>query len=1048
MVVHLNVHSAYDLLHSTVEIDALVTRVTELKEHAVALTDFNVLFGVQSFYKACIAADIKPIIGMEICVTDGLKQLRAVCLARNNTGYVNLIKLSSRIQLKGVELTPLKWLSQYQSGIIIIFKSITESESHFTQGIESYYICHNSSLDAKKVYIEDVLYLESSGVQHLEVLNAIEENKKLPLEMVRIKAGTAYMKDDVQLIDLKIPQEYLDRTHEIADQCNVDITKHHATMPKFPVEGYSSDAYLMKLLQEKKREIPHFDERYEQRLRYEYDVITQMGYADYFLIVGDLIQYAKEHDILVGPGRGSSGGSLISYVLGITEVDPVQYNLLFERFLNPERVTMPDIDIDFEDTKRDQVIQYAVDKYGKYNVSGIVTFGHLNARAVMRDTGRILQFSDAELKKISTLIPKRVGITLDDMKMDEDFMRFINEDDRRKQWFDIAYALEGLPRNTSTHAAGVIIHDQLLTDYVPIIEGDSVSLTQWTMTEVESIGLLKIDFLGLRNLSIIRNVMDQVRIQFNQQLDLNTLPLDDPKVYTLLAQGDTTGIFQLESEGIRNVLRNLKSSHFNDIVAVLALYRPGPMEQIPVYIERRHGAQSVDYIHDDLKAILKDTFGVIIYQEQIMQIANQFAGFSYGEADILRRAMSKKDMSVLLTEKEHFILGSVNKGYDKQTAEAIYELILKFANYGFPKAHAVAYAKIAYYMLYLKVHYPNIFYTAILSNQIGSEHKTKEIIDEVKKRGIPIYAADINKAHWYYRTYKDGILNALGGIKGLGYKSVQDIIDARKQGSFKDIYDFCARIPSQIASKPLLEALIHAGCFDSFGHTRATLLASLDMIIDVERTNEGEESFLESLGLNKKKDYIIHKEMSDMKKAEYEKAYLGFYLTNHPVESRFKALQYLPLYKIAQRLNQHYMLIFIDEVRRIRTKNGQPMAFIKGFDGTDNIDIVCFPDTYRKFETVIQSHQMIVINGKFDSNRGKDNYIAETIETVESFMNRIYEEARFIYIREPLPESIILDEGEIQLIYFDRAQHVIGTVSKDKIKELVEYFNPEDIRII
>lgn len=1048
MVVHLNVHTAYDLLHSTVEIDALVQRVKEEQQSAVAITDFNVLFGVQSFYKACIRNDVKPIIGMEISVTDGLHEVRAVCLAKDNTGILNLFKLSSRIQLKGVVHTPLNWLKQYETGMIFIFKAVQEGQQHFVKAVQDVYVCHESINCVKQVYIADVLYLNAEGVQHLEVLNAIEDNRKLPLETLRIQAGTANFKEEGQLLDIGIDPTLIAATHEIASRCNVDLSILRATMPKYPVDNKTSDEYLSELLQQKKTQFPQFDETYEKRLRYEFEVIKNMGYSDYFLIVGDLIQYAKSNGILVGPGRGSSSGSLISYVLGITEVDPIQYNLLFERFLNPDRVTMPDIDIDFEDTKRDIVIKYVVDKYGGYNVSGIVTFGHLNARAVMRDTGRILQFSEDDLKVVSALIPKRVGITLDDMMENEQFMSFIEADERRRKWFEIAYALEGLPRNTSTHAAGVIIHDQLLTDYVPLIQGDGTLLTQWTMNEVEAIGLLKIDFLGLKNLSIIHNVQNQVAAQFNQQVKLNDIPLDDEKVYALLSEGDTTGIFQLESDGIRNVLKRLKPNNFNDIVAVLALYRPGPMEQIPVYIDRRHGHKTVQYIHDDLEFILKDTYGVIIYQEQIMQIANQFAGFSYGEADILRRAMSKKDISVLLTEKSHFIDGSVRNGYDTQTAEAIYDLILKFANYGFPKAHAVAYAKIAYWMMYLKVHYSNIFYAAILSNQIGSEVKTKEIIDEVKKRSIPIYASDINKAHWYYRTYKDGILNSLGMIKGIGYKSVQEIIEVRKQGPFKDIYDFCARIPSRIATKALMESLINAGSFDSFGHTRATLLATLDLVLDVERAGDGEDSFLQSLGLSKKKDYIIHEEMSDMKKAEYEKEVLGFYLTHHPVETKFNSLQYLPLYRVMQQIDHHYMLIFIDGVRRIRTKKGQPMAFISGFDGIDVIDIVCFPEVFKKYESLIQDHAMIVVKGKFDKRNGKENYIADTLLEIETFRALIFENAKRIYIRKPLKDNMELDGGPISVIHFDGKETVLGTVTKEMIYTFVEIYSPEDIRII
>ncbi|WP_414049933.1 DNA polymerase III subunit alpha [Macrococcus animalis] len=1049
MVVHLNIHSSFDLLHSTITIDTLVERVKALGQTAVAITDLNVLFGVQAFYTTCLKAGIKPIIGMEVILTDGIDDCNAVLLAKNNTGFKNLMQLSSRIQLKRLYKISSDILKQYSSDLIIIYKGLGDNQQHFVLRDQDYYVSHDSSYDARQVYIDDVRYLTPDGIVDLSILNAIDENKKMPLETVQLKAGTKYIKSDEVLMDLGVTRELLETSETIADQCTVKLEKS-SHLPKFPVPNdKTSDEYLYELLQKQKLKYPQFDERYEARMQYEYDVICEMGFADYFLIVSDLIHFAKSNHILVGPGRGSSSGSLVSYVLNITTIDPIEYDLLFERFLNPERVTMPDIDIDFEDTKRDLVIDYVTKKYGAFNVSGIVTFGHLSMRAVMRDVGRILQFSEGELKEASSILGRGNYHDLNDAYEDDNFARFVDYNERRKKWFQIAKSLEGLPRHTSTHAAGVIIHDQLLTDYVPLIMGDEIPLTQWNMTEVEAVGLLKIDFLGLRNLTIIQNVLRSIKSQYGKTINIEHVPMDDKKVFQYLSQGDTMGIFQLESDGIRNVLKRLKPEAFDDIVAVLSLYRPGPMEQIPLYIERRHNKQPVQLPHEDLADILLPTYGVIIYQEQIMQIANKFAGFSYGEADILRRAMSKKNRQTLLEEQTHFVNGSMHNGYSKEDATAIYELILKFANYGFNKAHAVAYAKVSYLMMYFKVHYPNIFYAATLSNQIGVENKTREIISEIKARIINIYPADINKAGWYYKPQKDGIMMSLGMIKGVGYKSVIEIVDERKKGPFKDIYDFCARIPKRVKSKALLEALIHVGAFDNFEENRATMLASLDAILDVEKEAFGEMSFLESLGLNKKKTYHYQEEMSDDQKASFELSYLGFYISKHPIESLFNQLQYLPLYRINQKANDQYILVWIEDLRRIRTKKGQPMAFVNAMDGIHHIDLVVFPTTFYQYETLIQTNHPLIIKGKFDQKKEQQLIVSEVV-TVEDFKSRIQKQAKQLYVRVPIQNREMLQEvGDIEVIHFENNQsQVVGYIQKMQLDDFMATYHKADVRLI
>ncbi|GGB03196.1 DNA polymerase III subunit alpha [Macrococcus hajekii] len=1029
MVVQLNIHTAYDLLASTVRIDDLIAGAVADGQTALAITDTHVMFGVQAFYSKCLEAGIKPIIGMTILLTDGIEQTETVLLAENVDGYHNLMRLSSRIQLKELTAVPEYLLTQYSHGLIIIFKQATERHLEL---FDNSFGCHLSDIaEERKVYLSDVKYMKPDGLTDLNILQAIDSNQK---RVLRTETGPDYFRTSAELDH--IDPVYLQASEHIADRCEVEIPrlKH---LPKFTTpNGESSDDYLWQLLEEV---VQDYGMNYRERAEKEYTIIKKMGFSDYFLIVSDLIKFAKSKGILVGPGRGSSGGSLVSYLLDITMIDPLEHHLLFERFLNPERVTMPDIDIDFEDTRRHEVIDYCVQKYGAFNVSGIVTFGHLMARAVMRDVGRILQFSDADLKLISHLIPRKLGITLDDAYQNDEFRNFISKDDRHQQWFNIAKRLEGLPRHTSTHAAGIIIHDQILTDYVPLIKGDTLNLTQWTMTEVEHLGLLKIDFLGLRNLTIIQRVLNQTRQHFTTK----SIDYHDKEVFKALGQADTTGIFQLESAGIRQVLRQLQPQHFEDIVAVLSLYRPGPMEQIPVYIERRHG-QSFDYLHPDLEPILQSTYGVIIYQEQIMQIASRFAGFSLGEADNLRRAMSKKKRDVLEAEREHFITGSQQKGYDAKTAEAIYELIMKFADYGFPRAHAVAYAQIAYVMLFLKVHYPTYFYAATMSNVIGSEDKLAEIIAEVKEKQIPFVAPAINSSHWFFKADAEQLILSLGMIKGVGYRTVMEIVEERKKGHFQDIYDFMQRMPKRSVNRSALEAMIVTGVFDEFGQNRATLLASLDRIMDMEK-DQADDHFLEALGLNLKKSYEERPEMSAEKLTNYEAEYLGFYLSPHPVEQLFTRHLYLPLFKVKDMIPGSWLLVSLKSVKRIRTKKGQAMAFAEATDGLTSLELVIFPDVYSRIESLLKE-DYVVIRGKIDQP-GK--LIVEEMKLFGTFKSDYMAGVKSIYVlKEPEDE---LEEGSIDLYLFNyvtRDSVKRGSVNRETMYRLIEQYPPEMIRLI
>nr|WP_263313018.1 DNA polymerase III subunit alpha [Mammaliicoccus sp. Marseille-Q6498] len=1063
MVSHLNIHSSYDLLNSSIRIADVVKKAKNENYQALAITDLNVMHGALQFYDECLKAEIKPIFGLTIYLDDQLNKLECVVLAKNNIGYHNLVKLTSAISIKERKSTPVEWVNAYSDGLILIAKELNSENEQLFNSIninqEDKYVSHNSYDDSnyKKVYIKSALYLNAVDSDSLIGLSAIKNNEKLTISDFNTQLNH-HFQTIAEINQEDVDEAYINNTDEIAHKCSVEIRYHQDLLPKYDTpENKDSNEYLWEQLMINKEKYPQFNDEYEKRLKYEYDIIVSMGYADYFLIVSDLINYAKSHDVLVGPGRGSSGGSLVSYILNITTIDPIEFDLLFERFLNPERVTMPDIDIDFQDTKRDKVIQYVQEKYGDNRVAGIVTYGHLLARAVARDIGRILQFDDATLNYISKLIPHKLGITLDEAYENEDFKQFVNQNHLHEKWFQLSKQLEGLPRHTSTHAAGIIINDQPLHQFVPTMMGDTGVLTQWTMTETEKLGLLKIDFLGLRNLSIIQQVVNQVKFQEKQQIDIEKIPFDDPKVFELLSKGETTGIFQLESQGVRSVLRRLKPDHFLDIVAVTSLYRPGPMEEIPTYIKRRRQDETIEYLHPDLESILKSTYGVIIYQEQIMQIASKFAGFSYGEADILRRAMSKKNRAVLESERKHFINGSLNRGYEESTAIKIFDLILKFADYGYPKAHAVAYSKIAYIMTYLKVHYPTYFYASILSNVVGNEVKTEQMVTELKRIGVNIYPPSINHSEWFYKATKTGIYTSLGAIKNVGYQSVKSIIEERKsKGPYQDMYDIVHRLPNKVKNKKLIQALIYAGALDDFQQTRATMLQSIDDVYESSESVGDANNLLAELGLNVKKEFKEVEEMPSITKSEYEKEYLGFYATEHPILTIFKKHQYLTIYPITKQKEKVPMLVMISNLRKIRTKKGQNMAFVNLIDGINEIEGVIFPETYKTIEKMNIENKPLIIHGKIENRNDKQQIIINQIESMEDFKNNKIQNTKEIVIRnvEDLGDWVTSsDESKIKLSYFDDKKltsHVIGFLNNKSgnIEGFINEVGYENVRLI
>lgn len=1063
MVSHLNIHSSFDLLNSSLRILDVIKKAKNENYQALAITDLNVMYGALQFYDECLKEGIKPIFGLTIYLDDQLNELECVLLAKNQTGYQNLVKLSSAISLKERHSTPIEWLNTYSEGLIIIGKKLSIDNEHLFHSIKIFdqdkYMSHDSFVEEnyKKVYMQSALYLNDEDSDSLIALNAIKNNEKLTISDFNTHLDQHFLTMD-ELSQIDVSSEHIKITDEIAEKCNVEIQYHQDLLPKYVTpNGKDSDTYLWELLMDNKSKFPQFNDTYAERLKYEYDIIVSMGYSDYFLIVSDLINYAKSNDILVGPGRGSSGGSLVSYILNITTLDPIEYDLLFERFLNPERVTMPDIDIDFQDTKRDKVIQYVQEKYGDNRVAGIVTYGHLLARAVARDVGRILQFDEPTLNYISKLIPHKLGITLDEAYESDEFKQFVSKNHLNEKWFQLCKQLEGLPRHTSTHAAGIIINDQPLHEFVPTMMGDTGVLTQWTMTETEKLGLLKIDFLGLRNLSIIQQVVNQVKYQEKTEIDIENIPYDDQKVFQLLSRGETTGIFQLESQGVRSVLKRLKPDHFLDIVAVTSLYRPGPMEEIPTYIKRRRKIEPINYLHPDLEQILKSTYGVIIYQEQIMQIASKFAGFSYGEADILRRAMSKKNRSVLENERKHFINGSLSRGYEEQTAIKIFDLILKFADYGYPKAHAVAYSKIAYIMTYLKVHYPTYFYASILSNVVGNENKTEQMVTELKRIGVKIYPPSINHSEWFYKATKTGIYTSLGAIKTVGYQSVKSLVEERKyRGPYKDMYDLVHRLPNKVKNKKLIQALIYAGALDDFKQTRATMLQSLDDVFESSASVGDANNLLSELGLNVKKEFKEVEEMPSLMKSEYEKEYLGFYATEHPILTLFKQHQYLTIYPIRVQNDKVPMLVMIATLRKIRTKKGQNMAFVNLIDGINEVEGVIFPDTYKKIETMNIENRPLIIQGKFENRNGKMQIIINQIDLLEDYKEYKMKTTSELVVRNvfELHDWVTSNhESGIKVTYFndeDYTSHNMGYLNSHKgnIEDFIDMVGNENIRLI
>jgi DNA polymerase-3 subunit alpha len=834
--------------------------------------------------------------------------------------------------------------------------------------------------------------------------------------------------------------EVVEETGVIADRCHVILAFDQRMLPSYPVpEQMDAHTYLENICRE------NVSQKYEvvtdeiaDRLAYELNVIRSMQFSDYFLIVWDFVSYAKEQNILVGPGRGSAAGSLVAYVLGITEVDPIKYGLLFERFLNPERVTMPDIDIDFSDQRRDEVIDYVRDKYGNDHVGQIITFGTFAARSLLRELFKTMDVDQQDAYFILKEIPVQTRQPIAAyVKESQDLQQYIKQSDKLKVLFAIAAKLEGLPRHMSTHAAGVVISEEPLVEHVPLTVGThDTHLTQYAMNDLESIGLLKMDFLGLRNLTLLERILQTLRFTANQIITLEDIPDEDEKTYALLQEGRTNGVFQLESQGMKQVLIRLRPTTFEDIVAVNALFRPGPMENIPVYIDRKHGREKVAYPHPDLEPILKKTYGVLIYQEQIMQIAHNIAGFSLGQADILRRAVSKKQQQVMDEQHEIFIRGCLDNGYTADIAEEIFQWIVKFSNYGFNRSHAVAYSKISYQLAYLKAHYPASFFAELLSSAVNQQDKADLYIKELKALGLTLAPPSINKSFGKYTVEGQQIRMGFRSIKGIGRQVIKEIIRVRKEGAFSSLFDFCLRVPLTVINRRTLETLIMAGAFDELHDNRASLLASIDQAMEQgELFKEfGGQSSLFQDKLNLEESYVEMEDFSLMKKLADEKELLGIYVSSHPFHKYrgvLRANGYIAMLDAQKLVGKRNLkgAGIVQAIKTIRTKRGDPMAFLTVNDETGDMEAVVFPDLYRDVHRWLSEEMLVTFTGKVESRNNQLQWIMSDMEVFNEQEWVINEHQRlFIKITDDNSKNVLAiiqnianqNRGRTPIIVYDQ----------------------------
>ncbi len=969
--------SNYSLLSSLLKIDDLIKYAKDNNISSIALTDTN-MYGTMEFIKKCNSNNIKPIIGLNIILED----INYVVLAKNYNGYKDLLKLSTIINTSKLELNDIK---KHNNLICLIpFKYLNKYEE-YKNIYQEIYLGYSNKQEEKEaliitkniIFLRETLYLNKNNQDILPYLYRIRDGKTI-LDNMDYDIENHELNIN-NLLDLTDNQGLIN-TLKIADSINVEFPAKELLLPIYDVK--EPEKYLFELCKKglSKRlggEIPN---NYKERLAYELKVINEMGFPNYFLVVYDFIKFAKKNKILVGPGRGSAAGSLVAYSLGITDIDPLEYDLLFERFLNPERKTMPDIDTDFPDNRRDEVINYVREKYGEKRVSGIVTFGTLSAKQVIRDVSRVLNIPTYKVDSLSKFIPAFTKDKLKDFyNKNASFKARIDSDTNLSKMFEIANILEGFPRHTSSHAAGIIMSKIDLDEVIPLTQGDDMYLSSYPMEYLEDLGLLKMDFLGLKNLTIIDNILNDIKEINNEEVDFNKIPLDDKEALNIFKTANTTGIFQFESSGMRNFLRRLQPDTFEDVFSAIALFRPGAAVNIDSFIRRRHKEEKVTYLDPSLENITKNTYGLLIYQEQIMQVANIYAGYTLGEADILRRAMSKKKLDLLKNEEEKFITKSMSLNHSREDAKKIFDLILNFAGYGFNRSHSVAYSIIAYKMAYLKAHYKTIFFANLLTNVIGSEAKTEEYIKEAKSNKIEVEKPTINNSESRYIVKDNKIIYPISNIKGIGVVVSKTINDAKKDGEFTDIYDCFSRLYISGIGKKTFETLIMANVFKEFEYNRATLIYNLDSLFNyAELTKDIDPSLV------MKPDIEFQKEYSNTYLLEKEKEVFGFYLSSHPITFYRKDNPYcISINQIDKYFNKQVdCLLSVDKIKVINTKKGDKMAFITGSDETATCEFTIFPKVFENFQDLTRG-KLIKIRGKVERRLNQIQVIVERIKYLE-----------------------------------------------------------------
>ena len=970
--------SNYTLLSSLIKIDDLITYASKNNISSIALTD-TTMYGTMEFINKCKSKNIKPIIGLDII----LDEYNIVLLAKDYDGYKSLIKLSTiQNEAKVIEDN----LKQYNKGLIAIipyehkdkYLSLEKIYSNIYLGYTNKSQEQEVRLLTKNiVFFRESLYIDEEDSSLLTYLYLIRDGKTISDETNYKVTNHELLIENLSSLTDEIG---LNNTIKISDMCNLGFPKPKLLLPIYECEDPKKYLFELCKVGLTKRLGGNIPSNYKDRLTYELGVINEMNFPNYFLVVYDFIKYAKKNGILVGPGRGSAAGSLVAYSLGITDIDPIKYNLLFERFLNPERKTMPDIDTDFPDNKRDEVINYVINKYGAKRVSGIVTFGTLGVKQVIRDVGRVLNIPIYKIDSLCKFIP---GFTKDKLKdfyeKNQAFKARIDSDTTLSNMYKIATKIEGFPRHTSSHAAGIVMSQVDLDEVVPLTTGDGMYLTSYSMEYLEDLGLLKMDFLGLKNLTIITNIINDIKILTNEEIVFSKIPLDDKETLKIFEEANTSGIFQFESVGMRNFLRQLKPNKFEDIFAAIALFRPGAAINIDSYIRRKHGEEKITYLDDCLKPILLDTYGILIYQEQIIQVASIYAGYTLGEADILRRAMSKKKFDLLKNEETKFIEKSVQNNHSQEQAKEIFNLILNFAGYGFNRSHSVAYSLIAYKMAYLKCHYKTIFFANLLTNVIGSESKTHEYIMEARANKIEIVKPTINESEERYIVKNNKIIYPISNIKSIGVVVTRTIKKAKETGKFTDIYDCLSRLYIAGIGKKSIEVLINADVFKEFGYNRATLIYNLDSLFNyAELTKDIDPTLV------MKPEIELQTEYPNSYLLEKEKEVFGFYLSKHPTTIYKNSNPYcIPLNTVESYFSKKIdTLILVDKVKVIDTKKGDRMSFITGSDETATMDYTLFPKVYNEYSN-IQKGDLLKVRGTVEKRLNQYQIVVEKIKYLQ-----------------------------------------------------------------